>query len=300
MRTRISFIGFGEAASCLSRPLHEHGAELAAFDLLAEEDGGLAVLRRRAGGVEIAFCSLPDAVANADYVLSTVTTQAAPAVAGRCAKLLQPGQIFIDLNTTSPGVKAGMARTIGATGAGFVEGAILGAIGAAGAATRILLGGERAEEAAAVLSRMGLNVAFYSREIGRASTFKMLRSVFSKGLEALLLEFLIAAKRAGLEGDLWDDVRRFMSDKPFEKVAANWIQTHAVAWERRYFEMLQVAATLGELALEPVMTAATVEVFRRSGALGLGGAFAEKPSSMAAVVDFLEERLRKDGKGRSQ
>ena len=33
--------------------------------------------------------------------------------------------------------------------------------------------------------------------------FKMLRSVFSKGMEALLIEFLVAAERAGIRADLW-------------------------------------------------------------------------------------------------
>lgn len=293
---RIGFIGFGEVASCLGRVLREHGGEIAAYDTLLDRAGGRAILLGRPGGAEIAFLPLRETVENADYVLSTVTTQAAPEVAGQCASLLRPGQIFVDLNSTSPGVKVEMARTIGAVGAGFVEGAILGAIGATGAATRILLGGELAEETAAVLSRLGLNVSPYSREIGKASTFKMLRSVFSKGLEALLLEFLIAGKRAGLEGDLWDDVRRFMTENPFDRVASNWVRSHAVAWERRYHEMLQVAETLRELGLEPLMTGAAVEFFNRSRCFGFAAAFPEKPPSMEAVVEFMEERLKTGGR----
>lgn len=288
---RIGFVGFGEVASCLGRVLREHGGEIAAYDTLLDREGGRAILLGRPGGAETAFLPLRETVDNADYVLSTVTTQVAPVVAGQCVSLLRPGQIYVDLNSTSPGVKVEMARTIEATGACFVEGAILGAIGATGAATRILLGGERAEETAGALSRLGLNVSFYSREIGKASTFKMLRSIFAKGLEALLLEFLIAGKRAGLEEDLWDDVRRYMTENPFDRVASNWIQSHAAAWERRYHEMLQVVETLRELQLEPVMTEATVKFFDRSSCFGFAAAFPEKPS-MEAVVALMEERLR--------
>ncbi|MCP5118598.1 MAG: NAD(P)-dependent oxidoreductase, partial [bacterium] len=138
----------------------------------------------------------------------------------------------------SPSIKVEIGRTISRSGADFVEGAILGAVGASGADTRILTGGNRGPEAAETLTHLGLRVSFFSSEIGKASTFKMLRSIFSKGFEAVILELLIAGKRAGIEEELWKDVCEFMDQNPFERVAANWTRTHTVAHERRYHEMV--------------------------------------------------------------
>ena len=73
---------------------------------------------------------------------------------------------------------------------------------------------------------------------------------------------------------------------------ANWIQTHAVAHQRRYQEMQQVLETVRELGLDPLMTAATEAFFERSTSVGLAQAFPEKPASMHAVIEFLEQRLR--------
>ncbi len=44
--------------------------------------------------------------------------------------------------------------------------------------------------------------------------------------------------------------------------------------------------------IQPLMTAATEAFFRRSASVGLEQAFVEKPASMHAVIEFLEQRLR--------
>jgi 3-hydroxyisobutyrate dehydrogenase-like beta-hydroxyacid dehydrogenase len=206
--------------------------------------------------------------------------------------MLRKGQVYVDLNSTSPSVKVNLDEVIRKTGAHFVEGAILGAVGATGTATHVLTGGAKGQEIAETLTALGLNVSFYSKEIGKASMFKMLRSIFSKGMEALILELLIAGRRAGIEKDLWKDVSDFMSRTPFDRVASNWTRSHAVAFERRYHEMVQVRETMREIGLDPILTMATEAFFDRSRALGLDQAFPEKPEAAEAVVEYIERRLR--------
>ena len=150
-----------------------------------------------------------------------------------------------------------------------------------------------AAQAAETLNRYGLNAAAYSAEIGKASTFKMLRSVFSKGMEALLLEFLIAGRSAGIQDDLWQEISELFTKNSFDRVAANWIQTHAGAHERRYHEMRQVMAVLQEIGMDPIVTPAVEAFFERSCRLNFPSAFPEKPESMDAVIAFMEKDLRK-------
>lgn len=289
---RISFVGFGEVASAFSKAIRENGAEVAAYDVNLTRTGGADRLERRVRAPGIQFRPLPEAVRGADFVLSTVRSQTAPAAARECAAHLKPGQLFVDFNSTSPAVKREIAGIIRPSGADFVEGAILGAVGATGAATPALTGGEKGQAAATELSRLGLRVSYFSGELGQVSLFKMLRSVFSKGVEALLLELMVAGRRAGLEEPLWDDlVRDLMTRTPFEKVASNWVQTHPGASARRHHEMTQVVETLRELGVDPLMTRATEAFFRRSCELGLAKAFPEKPASVGAVVEVLNQRL---------
>lgn len=155
-----------------------------------------------------------------------------------------------------------------------------------------LVAGARGEQAARNLTKLGLNVSFYSPEIGKASMFKMLRSIFSKGLECLILELLIAGRRAGIGEDLWKDITSFMANKPFDQIADNWVRTHAIAHERRYHEMHQVVETMLEIGVEPIMSNATRLFFQRSVSLRFDDQFPAQPDSSDEVVNALEVGIR--------
>jgi 3-hydroxyisobutyrate dehydrogenase-like beta-hydroxyacid dehydrogenase len=287
----IGFLGFGEVASRFSVALSQHGAEVCAFDVRATQLDGTEKLAARAAGAPIAIVPLTEMTARVDLVLSTVTTDVALEAARACAAHLEWRHTFVDLNATSPALKREIASAVAASGAAFVEGAILGAVGVTGADTRILVCGERGQSIAETLTSRGLNVGFYGTEIGRASTFKLLRSVFSKGLEALLLEAQIAARRAGIGDDVWREILETIDERPFAEVGGNWIRTHGAAHARRYHEMVQVEALLRDLGLDPLMTNATTALFERSTRLQLAQAFLAPPKNAEEVVAALDHLL---------
>ncbi|MGE5170386.1 MAG: DUF1932 domain-containing protein [Rudaea sp.] len=285
------FLGFGEVASRFAGRLRERGARVLAYDVLLESLGGRDVLVARSAGPAPELLPLADLLARADIVLSTVTTDVALRVAKDCVPVLRVGQLYVDLNATSPSVKRETASVIAQSGADFVEGAILSAVGVAGADAKVLLCGARAGEATAVLSKCGLNVHAYGTEIGKASSFKMLRSVFSKGIEALLIECLLAGRRAGIEHALWEELVATMDAASFRDVGGNWVRTHSTAYGRRYHEMLQVADVLRELRVDAPMTAATLALFERSTRVALKDAFPVPPASPTDVTAALDARI---------
>lgn len=285
--TRIGVLGFGEAGSRFAKALADAGAVVDTYDQAWDRSDAKSLQQRSADHGNITFRLLPELLASAEIILSTVTTDAALDVAKACAPSLRPHQIYCDLNSTAPAVKLRLADLLKSTGAAFVEGAILGAIGVTGAKSHILLGGHEAEALSKVLNEHGLNTSAYSRDIGKASTFKMLRSVFSKGLEALVIEFLMAGHKARLQHDLWQEVTTLMAEGGFEEVARNWIRSHGVAHERRYHEMVQVIDLLKDMQFDPIMTEATTRFFKRSTDLGLSQDFPGKPELMDEVIEAL-------------
>ena len=289
--TVCGFLGFGEVASRFAQRLRERGARVLAYDVLLDRPGGRDALVSRAAGPPPDLLPLAELTAQADIVLSTVTTDVALSAAKNCVGLLRAGQVYVDLNATSPSVKCEAASVIAQSGADFVEGAILSAIGVAGADAKVLLCGARAAEVTASLFKLGLNVHAYGIEIGKASSFKMLRSVFSKGVEALLIECLLAGRRAGIEQALWEEIVATMDAASFDDVGGNWVRTHASAHVRRYHEMLQVADVLRELRVDAPMTAATLASFERSTRLALKDAFPAPPASPADVIAALDARI---------
>lgn len=294
---RVGFIGFGEVASIFSAAVVRSGAAVSVYDKLGENPEGMKAIMARDTTGSVRFLALPEVVKGSDLVFSLVTTTAAVPAARAAAAHLRAGQTYVDFNASAPVVKQEVARIVRPTGAHFVEGAILGAVGVTGARTKILIGDEAGEASAGRLAGLGLNTVFYSAEIGRASSFKLLRSVFSKGIEALLIEFLVAGRRAGLQEDLWREVVDLFAQNSFEKVADNWIRTHAGAHERRHHEVVQVAAELRAMGVDPVMTDATEEIFRRSGATGLTAKLAGQAVTLDAVIAALESGPRRGTDG---
>lgn len=293
MLKTIGFIGFGEVGYIFSKAIQEAGAETIVYDVLFDDVNKAEEKKQLAKEANIKIGTLNDVLKSSAIVISTVTTQVANKVARTCALMLHPEQIYVDMNSTSPNKKIEIGKIIEDSKADFVEGAILDAVGTAGAKTRILVGGTKGKEIAKVLNDYGLNVTFYSSEIGKASKFKMLRSIFTKGLEAILLELLVTGKRAGIEKDLWEDISSLMKSKSFDDIAKNWIVTHAIANERRYYEMLQVIETMDELGIKPIMTEATASYFKRSVDIGISKVFTTKPK-VDELVGFIESNLKQN------
>ena len=289
--TAIGFVGFGEVASRFGEALAQAGAQVLAYDVLMDREGGRAALDGRVRGAAPEFVPLAQLAERAEVILSTVTTDVALAAARSCAPLLRRGQAFVDLNATSPALKREIAAAVEPSGADFVEGAILPLVNVAGARSQVLLCGARASYVAARVNALGLNFKDYGPEIGRASSFKMLRSVFSKGVEALLVECLLAGRRAGVEADLWREIVGTIDAASFEEVGGNWVRTHGTAHPRRWHEMVQVAELLQGLGVDAPMTRGTVALFERSTRAGLKDAFASPPAAHADVIAALDKRL---------
>ncbi len=289
--TAIAFIGFGEVASRFAQALQAGGASVCAYDVLLHAPDGRRRLAERVRGAAPSFLPLGECVESAAVVLSTVTTDVALTAATQCVPHLRPGQVYVDLNATTPAMKREIAALVSRQGADFVEGAILPAVGVMGAKSQVLVCGEKAAATAATLNALGLNFNDYGPEIGKASSFKMLRSVFSKGLEALLVECLLAGRRAGVADDLWREIVATLDAASFEQVGGNWVRTHGTAHRRRYQEMLQVAELLREMRVDAPMTDGTVALFERSTRLDLQASFPSAPGSAGEVVVALDERL---------
>lgn len=255
--TTIAFIGFGEAAQSIAGGLAGSStARLAAYDLRFADPATSAGLRDRAAqrGVE----PLGDiaGIAAADVVLSLVVGSATRAVAASAAPHLSERAIFIDLNSVGPDTKALAAREI-ATGRGsFVEGAVMARVPPYAEKVPILVAGARAGEAAARLNALGMNLEVVGETPGQASSLKMIRSVMIKGVEALLIEALSSAERAGVTERILDSVQETFPGLDWRQVADYYLSRTFEHGARRVTEMTEAAETIESFGLEASMSRA--------------------------------------------
>jgi 3-hydroxyisobutyrate dehydrogenase-like beta-hydroxyacid dehydrogenase len=131
-------------------------------------------------------------------------------------------------------------------------------------------------------------------EVGDASGMKMVRSVMIKGLEALTQECFLAARAAGVEDRVIASLKQTFPTLDWAKMADYNLERMASHGIRRAAEMREVAATLEELGVEPLMTHGTIERQQRTGDARLGDAFGGKvPQDRAAILAAL--RKKRDG-----
>ncbi len=105
-----------------------------------------------------------------------MATHVAIEVAKEAVKYLDSGKTYADMNSTSASVKNKIAQIIEKSGANFIEGAILSAVGETGSKASILVSGKTAEEFSRFdESLLGLiNLKYFSSNIGDASLVKMI------------------------------------------------------------------------------------------------------------------------------
>ena len=120
----------------------------------------------------------------------------------------------------------------------------------------------------------------------------LIRSVFSKGMETLLIETLLAARRAELLDEVWSEIKNTLAPDRMERTLEAWIRSHAISSGRRYCEMVEVSRFVEELDVAPLLSHAAAEAFRRSDELGIAERFKEEPDRFMEVIEYLDVRSR--------
>jgi 3-hydroxyisobutyrate dehydrogenase-like beta-hydroxyacid dehydrogenase len=270
---RIGFVGFGEAGYHLAKGLRQAGIEdIAAFDIQDTE-----LIRQRAQETRTALqASNAGLAAASDIILSTVTANQAAAAAAQTAPHLEARHLYADLNSVSPGLKQSLAKTIEASGARFVEVAVMSAVPPHGHKVPMLTGGTAAPEFAERLTPFGMQIEVGAAQVGSAAATKMCRSVMIKGIEALLTECVLGATRYGADERVFSSLGESLPGIDWAKLATYMVGRVVMHGERRAREMEEVAETLRSAGVEPIMAQATVRRMDWSAQLGLKARFGGK------------------------
>jgi 3-hydroxyisobutyrate dehydrogenase-like beta-hydroxyacid dehydrogenase len=264
--SRIAIIGFGEVGRIFGADFVGQGIEVSVFDILlvSESHRQQMLAKTRRCGVK-AEDSLLDCVRDADLVISAVTASAALEVAQEAGPILHRQQMFLDINSVSPETKRKASTCIennSAKDAGrFVEAAVMAAVPGKRLKVPMLLGGVHAMSASDSLRSLGMNATALSDQIGVASAVKMCRSVMIKGLEALTVECLFAARRYGAEDAVLESLAATHPGMGWTDQLPDYLISRvAEHGQRRAAELREVAQTLQEVAVEPSMALAAAHV----------------------------------------
>jgi len=259
----ITLIGFGEVGQTLAKDFLAGGVkEIRAWDTAFisgnfSNDSRLQANAAEALGV-VATRSSAEAVRDAQIIISAVTAGSDEAAANTAAQAIERGALFADLNSVSPGSKQRVAEIIEAKGARFVEVAVMSPINPRGLKSPMLLGGAHAQAFAELMAPFHVDMTPVSEIIGKAAATKMCRSVLYKGLEALFLESMTAARHYGVETEVLASLTDTF-ERGWPETARYMISRALIHGRRRAEEMREAAKTVQEAGLEPLLASGTAQ-----------------------------------------
>ncbi|WP_349898894.1 NAD(P)-dependent oxidoreductase [Parafrigoribacterium soli] len=244
---RVAVLGLGEAGRIYATDLVARGVTVSAADpFVADAPAGVRHAAR-----------IADAVSDAEIVLSLVGASAAESVLGEALPAMAASAIFADMNTGGPTEKKRLAAAAAAAGIDFVDVAILAPVPRARLDTSLLLSGSGASRLEPLLSQLQVPVTDVGPDAGTAGGLKLLRSVFMKGLAALVFESVEAADAAGVRDWVIDQISSELGPDGralVERLLEGTVQ-HAV---RREAEMHDARDYLESLGADHAMTDATL------------------------------------------
>jgi 3-hydroxyisobutyrate dehydrogenase-like beta-hydroxyacid dehydrogenase len=253
--TTIAILGLGEAGRVYARGLRGAGADVRGYDAFHRSDDP------RIDQVD----TLPQAVRGADVVLSVVGGAAALSVAAEALPYASPSTVWADLNTAAPGVEREIAGVAERCGVPMADVAVLAPVPRAGIRTALLASGTGAEALADRLRPLGVPIEVIPGAAGEAARLRLLRSMFMKGLAALVVEGVAAARALDAEEWLRDQIAGELGPDGRATIDRLIEGTHRHALRREH-EVRDALAELERSNQPADMTRATLAWFERLNA----------------------------------
>jgi 3-hydroxyisobutyrate dehydrogenase-like beta-hydroxyacid dehydrogenase len=293
---RVGIVGFGEAGSTIANGMRSAGIDrLLAFDINTHAPQfGPLIEARAAQSCTTLVASSAELARESDIVLSTVTSSAALEAAAETAPFLDAHHFYADLNSVSPALKQRIERVISASGARFVEAAVMAPVAPYGHRVPMLLGGPAASAFADAMAPLGMRLdVLEGAAIGSAAAVKMCRSIVVKGLEALMCECVLGASRYDADGYVFQSLNESFPGIDWKKLADYMVGRVVVHGWRRAREMEEVSDTLRDIGVEPIMAEAAARRQDWSAQLGLRAQFGpDGPKTYREVLDVLARMIR--------
>lgn len=288
----MGIVGFGEVGSSFARGFLSAGV----IDIVAYDDPPGPLQRelalRRAAELDVPLHFEPTPLNDREIVLSSVTQDAAIAAARRSLPSLRHDVIYADVNSLSPTRKREVAQVAAQADRAFVDIAIMGAPARDLHRVPLLAAGAPAAALVARLAPWQADIRIVGDTPGQAAGVKILRSVLTKGLEVLLVESLVAARRCGLQQQVLDSFCELLDSRPARETLSFLVRSHVVHAGRRALELTQSAETVADAGLQPVLSQAVAARLEQLASLGLkerlGG---EQPDTIEDTIALLDSAL---------
>ncbi len=247
----VAVLGLGEAGAAIAADLRAAGAVVRGFDPRVPAGAGI-----------IGCADDADACCGAVVVLSLTCAHEASDALVAALPGIGSSAIYADLNTSSAQLKAQLADLAARAGVAFADVALMSPVPGNGLRTPMLACGPAAERFAQIAGDLGASVDVLPGPPGSAAARKLVRSVFYKGLAAAVIESIRAARAAGCEEWLRENIRDELAGA--SAATLDRLEQGSVRHSRRRAdEMAAATEFLDQLAVPPRIASASAQWLRQ-------------------------------------
>ena len=299
-KPKVTFLGFGEAGIAFAQGWLEAGFDLKAFDIKTQSDATRTDMLSRYAQCKVqGFDQLSDAVSDCDVIFSFVTADQAFSAAKSVLGLYRPGTLFLDCNSCAPDTKRESAKLIDKDGGRYVDVAVMAPVHPRLHQTKVNISGPHSDDAEKLMRQLNMNVEVMEGDVGHASSTKMVRSIMIKGLEATMIECVLAGRKAGVDEPVLDSLDRTFPGFNFRQRAAYMLERVMKHGVRRAAELREVALTVEQLGLDNHMSTATIEWQQDIGERELDPNLDLGPEDYGARADIILAALEAETAGKT-
>jgi 3-hydroxyisobutyrate dehydrogenase-like beta-hydroxyacid dehydrogenase len=257
---QLGFIGFGEVAYELATGFRQEGLSgIVAYDPMRDDATLGSLVGERAAKSRVTLLdSAADVSERSEVVIAAVPGSKAVAAAEQAVRRLGRGKIYADVSTSSPTAKKTISVSVEASGAQFVDGALMGALTLLRHKVPTLISGSGSDRFLMLMSPLGMALEKVSDVPGDAVAVKLVRSIYMKGIASLAVEMLQAASVLGVAPRVIDSISATMDGKPFAEMMNFLVVAGGIHAERQAHEMRDVMAMMAELEVDSSMTKGTL------------------------------------------
>ena len=254
----IGFIGFGEAAYCICTGLKQEGITgIAVYDIMMGNSivGPRITAQVEQIGAKLCTCSC-EVAQQSDVLFSAVPCTQSVLVAKEICHAIKPGTLYADLTASAPWEKEEIWELVCNRDVLFVDAAMLGSVPLDLHKVPIIASGNGASAFFKAMNPYGMQIEIVGEKAGEASAIKLVRSIYMKGMSAIMFEMMRAAEAYGVAEKVISSISKSMDHIPFEAHLNRLITGMAIHAKRRSVELNNSVNMQEKLSLDHIMSSA--------------------------------------------
>lgn len=288
----IGVMSPGDMGQAIAQQLKNNGFKVCTA--LDSRSARSKTLAREAGLTDVG--SIAKLTEQCEVILSVMNPGAAPAFAGEVAQALKVNKrspLVVDCNAIAPVTMQAIAAQITGAGGRCADGGIIGPPPRGVAKTTLYVSGPEAHELAQIATPQ-IAITVMSDRVGDASAIKMCYAAMTKGVQALGVELLVAARRLGVDAALEAQFKASRSD------VYNWVVGALPVMPPKAYrwvpEMLEIARTFEAAGMTPRIFEGAADMYTFIAATPLGKETPENRDKSRTGQDVVRQLAEARGK----